>query len=376
MKSGKIMAAGHICLDVTPVFPCRSACTVGDVLSPGRLVNVGSADIHTGGSVANTGLAMKLLGADVTLVGKVGKDQFGLIVRHILEQYGCPDGLVEHEGSDTSYSVVLAIPGVDRIFLHNPGANDTFSADDITADMLDGVSHFHFGYPPLMKRMYENCGEELVRLLSAVKQRGITTSLDMAMIDASSDAGQQDWHAILERIIPLVDIFAPSVEELCFMLDRARYSEWMTRAAGGDITAVLDIERDVKPLADELVAMGARAVVIKCGAPGIYYRTAGSEVMAQICQAHGLDIGAWSDIEGFEESYLQENIVSGTGAGDTSIAAFIATMTEGCDLTECVRLAAATGACCISAHDALSGLVPLDELRRRINAGWKKISEK
>ena len=35
------------------------------------------ADIHTGGSVANTGTAMKLLGADVRLAGMVGDDDFG-----------------------------------------------------------------------------------------------------------------------------------------------------------------------------------------------------------------------------------------------------------------------------------------------------------
>ncbi|MBQ6442607.1 MAG: hypothetical protein IJJ13_08470 [Lachnospiraceae bacterium] len=40
---------------------------------------------------------------------------------------------------------------------------------------------------------------------------------------------------------------------------------------------------------------------------------------------------------------------------------------------ECIRLAAAIGACCVSAYDALSGLKPLNELRERINAGWEKI---
>ena len=42
--------------------------------------------------------------------------------------------------------------GVDRVFLHDPGANDTFCAGDITEEMLDGIDHFHFGYPPLMKK--------------------------------------------------------------------------------------------------------------------------------------------------------------------------------------------------------------------------------
>ena len=68
----KVIAAGHICLDITPVFPGKSTASLGDILSPGKLVNVGQADVHTGGSVANTGLAMKFFGADVSLMGKIG----------------------------------------------------------------------------------------------------------------------------------------------------------------------------------------------------------------------------------------------------------------------------------------------------------------
>ena len=67
MGKKKVIAAGHICLDITPVFPGTGAEHLEDVLSPGKLVEVKEADVHTGGSVANTGLAMKILGADVTL---------------------------------------------------------------------------------------------------------------------------------------------------------------------------------------------------------------------------------------------------------------------------------------------------------------------
>ena len=75
---GKIIAAGHLCLDITPVFPenARSR-RVSDLLEPGKLIHTKEATVHTGGSVANTGLALKVLGADVQLMGKVGDDAFG-----------------------------------------------------------------------------------------------------------------------------------------------------------------------------------------------------------------------------------------------------------------------------------------------------------
>ena len=58
----------------------------GELLSPGKLLEVGAADVHTGGSVANTGLAMKKLGADVSLMGKVGKDAFGNMIPGYFEK--------------------------------------------------------------------------------------------------------------------------------------------------------------------------------------------------------------------------------------------------------------------------------------------------
>ena len=82
---GKIIAAGHICLDITPVFPPgRRAERMDDLLVPGKLIRMDAASVHTGGSVANTGLALKLLGNDVTLLGKVGTDAFATVVRSIL----------------------------------------------------------------------------------------------------------------------------------------------------------------------------------------------------------------------------------------------------------------------------------------------------
>ena len=322
----KIIAAGHICLDITPVFPDgKSYETPGDFLSPGKVYHMGPADVHTGGSVANTGLAMKILGADVSLMGKVGADDFGKVIGEILARYGA-GGLLVDEESSTSYSVVLAIPGIDRIFLHNPGANDSFCSADIPEEALEGADLFHFGYPPLMKRIYQEDGKELVQIFSRMKERGILTSLDMAAVDPDSPEGKVDWRAFLKNVLPHVDYFLPSFDEISFML-------------GG--------EKDLRTICETLIGYGAGTVVIKCGTDGL-------------CYMSGDGFGTQPCIEA-------PFVASSTGAGDTSIAAFLVATLQGRPLSECVALAAAEGACCCTAYNALDGLKTIPDLEEMIS---------
>ncbi len=354
----KVIVAGHICIDITPVFPSEKAGNLSELLIPGKLINMKEASVHTGGAVANAGLAMKKFGVDAMLMGKVGNDAFGGMVQNILKEADAAEGLIVSDQVSTSYSIVLAVPGIDRIFLHNPGANDEFTSEDVSLEALKQSSLFHFGYPPIMKSMFVNQGDELVKLFKKAKEAGTMTSLDLAAVDPDSEAGKADWKTILTRVLPFVDVFEPSIEELCFMLDRSLFEELNQRAEGRDITEVLDIDKDVRPLANTCMRLGVKTLLIKCGARGIYYKTA--------------DTSIWTEKEGFEPSYMPEKVLSATGAGDTSIAAFLTAMLEGYTLEECLQLATATGASCVEAYDALSGIKSFDELKQKITNGWKK----
>ena len=359
-----IVVAGHACLDITPAFADRTARPLGQVLQPGKLISMQGVTVSCGGCVSNTGLGLAKLGASVRLLAKIGDDSFGTLLHRLYEEYGAADSL-------------LTAPGVDRIFLHDAGANDTFAAEDVPDSALRDAAIFHFGYPPLMRRIYQDGGAELEKLLARVRQADVVTSLDLAMISPTSEAGRADWRAILARVLPLVDCFVPSVEELCLMLDPARYAEWEQRAAGGDMTAVLDVETDIRPVAQMALELGAGIVLLKCGAPGMDLCTGGdTEKLAAVGHRLGQDgeafAAAWAGQDHFEKSYRPDRVLSGTGAGDTSIAAFLKALHEGCPPAECLQLAAATGACCVAAYDAVSGLQTFDELRRRIAAGWPK----
>ena len=266
----QIVVAGHLCLDIIPTFRPTGA-AIGDILRPGKLVDVGPAILATGGAVSNTGLSLHRLGSAVALMGKVGDDIFGGAVLEIIRRQGpeLASGMIVAKGASTSYSVVLSPPGTDRIFLHCPGANDTFCAADIDYARLPPGGVFHFGYPPLMRRMYEGRGEEVSEIFRRVKARGLTTSLDMARPDPASDAGKADWPAILRATLPHVDLFCPSIDEILFMLDRPRF-ERMEKATAGD--PGFDSEC-LSEIASRLLDMGAAVVALKLGDQGLYLRT-------------------------------------------------------------------------------------------------------
>lgn len=370
--SKKAVVAGHICVDITPAIPGEKVSNLNEVVIPGKIIPAGDISISTGGAVASTGLAMKIFGTDVTLMGKVGKDNFADIIISLLRKYGYEGELLVSDKISTSYSIILAVPGIDRIIFHNAGANDAFYLKDMDLDKIWEADLFHFGYPPIMRSMYENDGAELVRIFKTVSGMGVLTSLDLAMVQEQSDAGRADWNKILSEVLPYTDFFVPSVEELLLMTDREKYHKILERSTDGDIVEVISLEEDVKPLAEKCMAMGAKCVLIKCGAPGLYYKTAGREFADKLSKKLGGDYSDWMDKEGFEASYVPGKVRSGLGAGDTTIGAFLAAVLRGYSLQRCLQFATATGASCVETYDALGGLRSFEELEARIDAGWEK----
>ena len=124
---------------------------------------------------------------------------------------------------------------------------------------------------------------------------------------------------------------------------------------------------------EKCITLGCKVLLLKCGAKGMYLQTAGEEKLRQVSVRTELDVAAWAEKAVFEKSYIPEKILSGTGAGDTSIAAFLTAMLEGNTPEMCLHLAAATGASCVAAYDALSGLKSFEELKKKIEEGWEKV---
>lgn len=373
MTSGfDAVVAGHLCLDIHPDLSGSSRESFEKVFLPGRLIEAGSVTYSVGGAVGNTGLALNSLGIATRLVGKIGDDLFGQTLCQIIASHGenLTEGLIIDASTGTSYTIIINYPGVDRIFLHSSGANDTFHTSDIPYALLEQVRIFHFGYPPLLRSTFIPNGESLSESFRQAKRIGITTSLDMALPDPSSEAGQANWRSLLKFVLPHVDIFIPSVEEILFMMRRATYEEMCSYIAGTNILPLITPGL-LSDLSQELIDMGARIVGLKLGYRGLYLRTGKSAPINLMGRAHPSNPDNWASKELWAPCF-KVAVAGTTGSGDATIAGFLAALLHDLSIEESLQLAVAVGACKVEAINALSGVRSWETTRARLAAGWEQ----
>jgi len=372
VPKGSVVIAGHICLDVIPDLSDHPDVGISKLFRPGRLLEVGAVSFSTGGAVSNTGLSLHKLGIQTRLLGKIGDDLFGHAVRQIVNSYdaGLTDGMVMDHSVNTSYTIIISPPGVDRIFLHCPDANDAFGVDDIRYDLVAQADLFHFGYPPLMRLMYLDNGQQLVEIFRRAKALGVTTSLDMALPDPASESGRVDWARIVADVLPFVDIFLPSIEECLYMIRPETYRELVLESNGADIVHVVMPEL-LSDVSRQLTELGPSVVGLKLGSRGFYLRTASRDKLDGIGRARPSDLVAWAEKE-LWSSCFQVNVVGTTGSGDAAIAGFLAALLRGLPPEDSLTMAVAVGACNVEASDALSGVRDWRATRDRIAGGWSR----
>ncbi len=363
----KAVVCGHICIDITPTITEHESVSIERFFHPGSLILVDGIEITPGGAVTNTGLALSRLGFETTLIGRSGDDSFADILEDQLARRGGRAELSRRPDSRTSYSVILTPPGNDRIFLHDPGANNEFTADDVSDAALQGARVLHFGYPTVMRGVYEDGGANLKSLFARAHEHGILVSLDMALPDPDSEVGRRDWYSFLEVVLPEVDLFAPSFEEISYMVDRTVYDRVHKAAASAD---VVDFVRpdELRRISRTLLDMGAGVVVVKLGHLGLYLRTDHALSAPPI-----IDVERWRDHELYAPSFVIKSVVAGTGSGDVSIAGLLAAILSGATPERALQTACAAGAQACGSYDAVGTLASYDELQVAIDQPWPTI---
>ncbi|MFL7807694.1 MAG: PfkB family carbohydrate kinase, partial [Anaerolineae bacterium] len=111
-------------------------------------------------------------------------------------------------------------------------------------------------------------------------------------------------------------------------------------------------------------------VVLKLGERGVYLRTRGT--LGDLGRGAPADLDAWRGRELWAPCFIPDKLVGTTGAGDATIAGFLAAMLRGASPERALAIAAAVGACNVEAADALSGVRPWEETLARIDQGWER----
>jgi sugar/nucleoside kinase (ribokinase family) len=308
------VVAGHVCVDLVPELPG----VPGN--APGELLEVGPLRMSAGGCVSNTAGDLAELGADVSAVGDVGDDELGSTFVRMLAGRGTrTDGIRRLAGHSTSYSVVVQPPGHDRSFWHHVGANAGF---DGSAVEVAGADVLHVGYPSLLPGLTAAGGAALEALLKRARRAGATTSLDLAVLDPASAAARLDWGALLGRVLPLVDVISPSIDDV------------RTALGGGDGPA---------DAARRLVGMGAGVALVTAGPAGLHVAGASQDRLAGAGSLLAGRAAAWAGFEAFAPAH-EVRVCTTLGAGDAATAGLLAGMLAGEEPQACLERAAATAA--------------------------------
>ena len=361
MRKHKIAVAGHLCLDLHPDLKSLPA---NALITPGKVFEIGNLGIGTGGSVSNTGISLFKLGVDTQLLTCVGDD---MVSQMILESIAAHHPiLIENikilENQHGSYTMVFSPENQDRTLIHYPGTNENFGIEHIDFELLNETAIFHLGYPPLLPRLVNEEGFELELLYSKVKESGVVTSLDLSLPDPHGNTSSADWKKILKRVLPFVEIFLPSIEEIVFMLRKSDYLTW-----NGEVLPYLT-KQYMEDLADEILELGAAVSGFKLGNLGMYLKTSSDLRHFQNLETM-VDVSEWMGVNIWQPAF-QVEVQGTTGAGDSAYAGFLAELLQGSGPVQTLKMACAVGACNVEDADSIRGISAREEILKRIDLGW------
>lgn len=279
----------------------------------GKLIAVEPIQLTTGGIVSNTGIAMSRLGMSVAAFSYVGADSWATIIRdRYREERIDTEHLMTHPEAATSTTAVLVDPSGERSFAHCVGAPKEMTKKTFL-DHLDLFARSRMtliGYYSLMPRLEK----DLPEVLQAIRATGCQTALDAA--------GEGGSLHPLAAALPHLDVYVPS------------------RAEAEHQTGLTDPQKIIEAFR-------------QCGAPGLLGVKLGS-------QGALLSPGAGEFIE-IDSVAPPGPVVDTTGAGDCFYAGLLSGLLNGMDNNEAGRLAAATGACCVTGLGATAGLRDLQQ---------------
>lgn len=281
----RVIVTGSINRDL--VLLADSLPTAGETVRADRCLQMG------GGKGANQAAAAAALGAEVFLIGSVGRDQDGAHLVEELAAGGVSTSTIHVSQSPTGLAAVVVDSSGENQICIAPGANDDVQAAQVSTEI---------GW----------LSERRATLLASLE-----VPLD-AVLATAREASSRGWTFVLnpaparelpQELLALTSVLVPNQHEL----------------AGLGATSV-----------SELLEAGVGAVVVTGGATGSMIHRAG--------------------VDPLHVPSFVVPVVDTTGAGDCFCGALAVALERGDGLNDAVRFASAAAALSISAVGARAGL--------------------
>ncbi|KAB5572409.1 Ribokinase-like protein [Coniochaeta sp. 2T2.1] len=321
MATPRITVLGSLNIDLVSYVPHHPL--------PGETLTASSFAVSPGGKGANQAVACAKLSfnrqtnhksADVYMVGAVGDDSYGDLLRGNMSRNGViVDGVTVGKGLKTGIAIIVVDEptGQNRIIL-SPEANHSLQPEAFTADKFDeslGVGR----EPDLLILQLEIPLETVLRVIKTAREKGTKVLLNPA------------------PAVKLPDWVYEGLEHLVV-------NETEASVLGGVEESVLDTEEGLERVSRGFVEKGVRNVIVTLGGRGVYYMSAeGKKGLVPAQKA---------------------KVVDTTAAGDTSVGQYAleAVQKGEFDIEAAVRKANRAGAKAVERLGAQDSIPYGDEL--------------
>ncbi|WP_370932800.1 ribokinase [Amycolatopsis sp. cg13] len=254
----------------------------------GETVLGGDTALSPGGKGANTAVAAGKLGADVALLGAVGDDPYGRMLRDSLSNAGVDTQFVRTVDRPTGIAYITVTPDGENSILVSPGANSALEPGDITDEALDGTG--------VLVASLEVPLPTIERAVVRAREKGVRVLLNL------SPAAE-----VSPETLAALDVLLVNEHEAAYLLG----------------------SEDADPR--KLLELGPRAAVVTLGAKGAAVIEGDKSTTVESPKVEAVDT---------------------TGAGDAFAGALAAALADGADLVEAAQRAVKVAAVTVTRHGA------------------------
>ena len=262
-------------------------------------------DFHTypGGKGANQATTCARLGAKVSMIGRVGKDQFGKELLGSMNESGVEvSAVMPDENRSSGVALITVVEDGDNTIIVSPGANGSLTSDDVVRQQSK------FKEAAVVVLQLEIPLMVIETAIQLAKENGVKVVLNPAPAQSLSDS-----------VLQQIDYLIPNQTELSRLTGKKEISEGVAN----------------------LRSRGIANVIVTLGGDGVFFLED-------------------SKLTHFPAYPVQ--VVDTTAAGDAFVGAFAVGLSENQTLAEAVRWGNAAGALAVTKAGAQPSLPHRDEL--------------